>query len=63
MLRVLGKKVYAQYKRFAALNFADDNNVLWCPFKKCGQGMVPPKKDQNLQLEDVICSACQNSFC
>lgn len=31
MFRLLGRDAYIKWKRFAALNYADDNRVQWCP--------------------------------
>ena len=60
MFRILGAASYKKFKRFSALNFADDNQVVWCPRQGCNHGFIPPK---NQKKKKLTCPACQRSHC
>eukprot|EP00639_Heterosigma_akashiwo_P009933 CAMPEP_0206376388 /NCGR_PEP_ID=MMETSP0294-20121207/9449_1 /ASSEMBLY_ACC=CAM_ASM_000327 /TAXON_ID=39354 /ORGANISM="Heterosigma akashiwo, Strain CCMP2393" /LENGTH=199 /DNA_ID=CAMNT_0053824497 /DNA_START=414 /DNA_END=1009 /DNA_ORIENTATION=+ len=38
---ILDQKLIEKYHRFCALKYAEDVNVIWCPYNDCLQGAIP----------------------
>lgn len=53
--RMLGDDMYKKFRRFSALNFAEDNKLSWCPNKDCQHGFLPADPEAKV----LHCNACQ----
>ena len=63
--KILGKKSYIQYQRFAAEEYLRKIGGIYCPSHSCGAGFVPEDGQQKVECVEckfVFCRHCRNAY-